>query len=364
MKRNILIVGGGPAGATAARLLAHEGRDVLLIEKDLSHRKPCGGGIPSGGLDDLGLNLDIPHWKVKEIKVFFPSGRNLRIPLRGGEIDIVERPLFDRTLRDMAEKEGAEVKEGMFLNLHEDGGEVISTVKIDGEVREIRSDYLIAADGVNSRVRQALGLGRGKTVYTYSSRLEGRQASACEFWFGNIHAPKFYSWVFPKGNALSIGTGSENPKEAKKAFERFLRRAGFSPVNVKKARGYMIPQWEDGPYRLGNVFFVGDAAGQVMPFTYEGIYYAMKGAEFLSEAIIENRPGLYRKLWRKRFYGRFNLMRRLETVFLRNDEQMERLFSIFSRKEVQEISMRLWLKKDADRGSLLSYLNIFRKYLR
>ncbi|GBE36524.1 hypothetical protein BMS3Bbin07_00671 [bacterium BMS3Bbin07] len=128
-------------------------------------------------------------------------------------------------------------------------------------------------------------------------------------------------------------------------------------------RGYKVPLWKNGLYNMGNILFVGDSATQVMPFTYEGIYYAMKSGEFAAEAIINNRLSLYRKLWRKRFLSRFMLMRTLESVFLRNDAGAERLFDMFSRTDVQEASMRLWLRKDAGRGSLLSYVNLFRKFL-
>ncbi len=363
MKTDVLVVGGGPAGATTARLLAAGGREVVLLERDLNHRKPCGGGIPSGGLADLGLSLDIPHKVVRELNIHFPSGRNIHIPLAGGDVKVVDRGLFDAWLRGLAEKDGASLLKGTFLNLREDDRRIISEIELNGEKHLVESDFLVAADGVNSRVRLVMGLEQNDRIYTYSSRIMGRDVSACEFWFGSFHAPGFYSWVFPKEGALSVGTGTLNPGEARVLFERFLRRAGFSPGDSQNARGFMIPRWNDGPYRKGRIFFAGDAAGQVMPFTHEGIYYAMKSGEFVAEAISAGRPGLYRKLWKKRFHGRFRLMKKIESVFLRDDVQVEKLYSLFIRKDVQDISMRLWLRKEAGRRSLLSYLNIFRKYM-
>jgi len=377
MRTQVLVVGGGPAGATAARRLSESGIEVILAEKDLRHRKPCGGGIVSSALEELGIPRKIAHRTVNTIRFVSPSGRRLDIPLKGGEILVVDRRAFDSLLRDLAGASGARVLEGEFSGVQSTGGRLRSRVLINGGTEIIESDYLVASDGVNSRVRSSLGLESPQYVFTLSSPVGGLETDACEFWFGSEHAPSSYSWVFPRvdegphvpgagppAGGCSVGTGISHRcgRDARSFFQRFLERLNIDPRGVD-ARGYKVPVWKNGLYNKGNILFVGDAATQVMPFTYEGIYYAMKSGEFAAEAIINNRPSLYGKLWRRRFLSRFRLMRTLEGVFLRDDAGAERLFDIFSRSDVQEASMRLWLRKDASRGSLLSYINLFRKFL-
>jgi geranylgeranyl reductase len=106
---------------------------------------------------------------------------------------------------------------------------------------------------------------------------------------------------------------------------------------------------------------VGDAAGQVLPLTYEGIYYAMKSGELAATAIAEGKIGNYKKLWEQNFRRRFSLMRRLWEKFLTDDNQAERLVQFCRIPEVQSASMRLWLKKEPGRESLRTYIHILRR---
>jgi geranylgeranyl reductase len=265
-------------------------------------------------------------------------------------------------LRQKARTEGALVLEGVFLNI-KDRNRYLTIEAIVGEQRTLfETRYLVAADGVNSSVRRAVGLRPLRTAYTVSMKSSEMDTSECQFWFSSEHAPNFYSWLFPSPGGVSIGTGTFNPKEAKAFFSKFLQRAGLE-INTQGLRGYRIPLWQEDEYFRDGVFFVGDAAGQVMPFTYEGIYYSMKSAQFVAEAIIKNKPSLYRQLWRRRFYSRFKLMDRISRYFYRSNRRIETLFDIFQNPKVQKASMRLWLKKDSSRGALLSYINIFKRFL-
>ncbi len=363
MYSTVVVVGGGPAGATAARVLADRGIDVVLVEKSPSYLKPCGGGVPSTAFSELDIPLSsISHRHVQKLRILSPSSREMFIELQGGSIVIVDRREFDMMLRELARNSGAEMIEGRLTGLKQERKRIVSEIVVNGEIKRVSSKYLIAADGVNSTVRRLMNLPPVDYVYTYSGRVDSLITDSCEFWFGSEHAPSFYSWVFPKPNGASVGTGTLNHTKAKELFSRFTRRrAGIQ--NPKELRGYKIPIWRGDIYNIGRVLFVGDAAGHVMPFTYEGIYYAMKSATLAAEALIKDRPGLYRKLWKRRFYTRFRFMNTLKGHFLGSDEGIEKLFDIFKDPKVQEASMRLWLRKDTSRGGLLSYISLFRKFL-
>ncbi len=362
LRTKVLIIGGGPAGSTAARFLAKEGIDTILIERNFSFVKPCGGGIPDAAVDELGIPRNIIKKDVKNIKLVSPLNNAVDIRLEGGFIAIVKRGEFDSLLREDAKVKGAQLIEAGFSHFEETGKQITARVNINGKEEQIRTDYLIAADGVNSRVRLALGLKLSSAVYTLTTKIKKDNADTCEFWFGESHARKSYSWIFPEAEGISAGTGSSDPRELKGMLKAFFGRRGLN-ADSTATRIYKVPLWSGELYNKDNILFIGDAAGQVMPLTYEGIYYAMKAGEFAAMAIIAGKPSDYKKLWRKRFNSRFMIMRKLCDYFLRDDNSAEKLVSLYRRQEIQAATMRLWLEKSSDERNLISFANFFRKVL-
>lgn len=360
LSAKVLVIGGGPAGSTAARVLAEEGLEVILLERNFSFIKPCGGGVPLGAFDELGIPRATIKKEVKSIRIVSPKGERLDIELRGGSLAIVERGDFDRSLRHEAEKKGARIVEGEF-NGFLDGKLSRIEATIGGVRRQIVSDYVIAADGINSKVRRSLGITTPHAFFTVSERVKGVQTDLCEFWFGSSHAPNFYSWVFPAADGVSTGTGCFEPKKVLALFGRFKERRGITPDGLRRI--YRVPIWKGELYTKGKVIFAGDSAGQVMPLIYEGIYYAMKAGEFAARAIIEGKVVNYKRMWKAKFHKRFTLMQKLKNYFLKDDISVEKLISLHRRPEVQEASMRLWLRKDSSREGLQSYIRLFGKFL-
>jgi geranylgeranyl reductase len=355
----VLVVGGGPAGATAARFLAESGVDVILLERNLSFVKPCGGGVPLSVFEEFGLPNAVIKKEVKLIRMVSPMGERLDIELKGGSLAIVEREEFDRALRNEAEEHGTKVIEGEFIRIL--GYKPYRVEANIGEAKaEIVSEYIIAADGVNSKVRTTLGI-KSQSFFTVSECIKGVKTDFCEFWFGSSHAPNFYSWVFPRDDGVSAGTGSFKPGKVGALFERFMERIGIRSEGQKRI--YRIPLWKGNLYNKGKIIFAGDSAGQVLPLAYEGIYYAMKAGEFAAGAIIEEKVDNYKKMWKARFQKRFALMDKLRNYFLKDDDSAERLVDLHKRPEVQETSMRLWLRKDSSREGLKDYIGLFGKFL-
>ncbi len=126
---------------------------------------------------------------------------------------------------------------------------------------------------------------------------------------------------------------------------------------------YRVPLWKGDLYNKNMVIFAGDSAGQVLPLTYEGIYYAMRAGEFAAMAILEESVDNYRKKWQARFQKRFSLMAKLGNYFLKDDASAEKLVSLHRRPEIQKASLRLWLGKDSSRKGLASYIDLFGKFL-
>src|SRR5208283_634679 len=199
IRTNVLIIGGGPAGATAARILARNKIETTLVERDLAYAKPCCGGIPSSAFDELDIPENAVKKKIKKISIISPAGEKIDVELSGGCLCITERGSFDKHLRQLALDQGASIIEGTFNRFEETGRTVISAVT-DKSTREefhIKADYVIASDGITSTTASALQMPRLRAINTISALIKPAEYDACEFWFGSEHASNFYSWVFP-----------------------------------------------------------------------------------------------------------------------------------------------------------------------
>ncbi len=367
MNYEVLVVGGGPAGSTAAKFLSEEGIETCLIERNLEFKKPCGGGIPSAGLKDLGI-LDevtkkLKFRRVKKVIIIPPYSEPLEVELQKGEILIFNRFEFDSFLRKIATEKGATLIEGEVVNL-EKNKSIKATVKLkNGTLREIICKYLIAADGVNSKICSLSGIKKPNFFWTISSQIQINselQTEACEFWFGSTHASFFYSWVFPGNNYLSIGTGSPKAKELKNFIDNFIKKR-FPSTNISdmKLRAYKIPKWEKRPFYMGNIILCGDALGTVMPVSFEGIYYAMKSAQFASEAIKQKDLNIYEKLWEQRFGRQFFIMKNFQDYMFGDDKRIDKWLNKHRNPHIQELAMALWLRKEKTSNLTPLYLKAF-----
>lgn len=359
LSSDVIVIGGGPSGAIAARTLAENGVDVILIERSLQNKKPCGGGIPSTAFSEFDIPQDCVKSYVEFIEIISPQCKRLAITLKGGTIAIVDRGEFDSLLRKRASEKGARILEAEFIHFVEKDRTIRAILKKEENPIEVTTKYVIISDGVNSRARHSLGIPPLKKVFTISTVFPEAINDRCEFWFGSDHAPGFYSWVFP----FSAGTGSIKNVEMRDRFALFCRKRG---LNFLKSRGYFIPLWSMKTEVLqynSSILLTGDAAGLVMPLTFEGIYYAMASGKLAAMAIIEKKTSEYKGLWRERYLRRFSLMKFLWKYFLRNDRAVERLIDMHTIQKAQEVAMELWLRKSVDRKSINSYVRLFSKFL-
>jgi len=361
LRTDVLVVGGGPAGATAAGVLAENGKDIILLEKNRTYAKPCGGGLALSAFDEFGIPKTSIKKEIHGLRLISPKGNRVEIGLKENALAIVERRAFDETLRLKAENLGATIIQGEFLRVLDDKKCSVEAL-IEREVVEIDSDYILAADGVNSRVRASLGIKPLPALLTASATVTGPDTGFCEFWFGASQAPYSYSWAFPTQEGLSIGTGTLEPRKINELFQKFLERSGM--IYSGKKQIYKIPVWKGALFNKHNVLFAGDAAGQVLPLSYEGIYYAMKAGELAARAVLEGKAGNYKKMWKGRFQKRFILLDKLKNYFLKDDDSAEKMIALHQRPEIQEASLMLWLRKDSRKQTFFTYLKLFGRFLR
>ncbi|MGA9047364.1 NAD(P)/FAD-dependent oxidoreductase [Sulfuricurvum sp.] len=342
---DILVVGGGPAGATAARFLAQKKYKVLLVQKSLTFEKPCGGGVLLKTFDEFALDKAKIAHQVNTIKFVAPSLFGVDVSLEKEPLAIVNRLEFDTYLRTLAQNEGAEVIEGYFKSY--DG--LLAYIKTNTSELRIQAKYIIAADGVNSTVRKAVTGTLPKRVLTLYAKVEQPLTAKCEFWFGRDIAQGYYAWSFIHNNGTHIGLACEDESNVHTYFGHFCEKLGLK--YIPKARGYYIPLWKDDLYRKDNILFVGDAAGQVSPFTYEGIYYAMRSARYAAEAIADGDLDNYQQLWQKNLKKRFKAMELLQKLLLRWDWIIERVVKLLHNTKVHQAALRFWSGKSTPKSA-------------
>ena len=370
----VVVIGGGPAGATAARVLAQGGVETVLLERDLHRAKPCGGGIPWVTFQEFRLDPSVVERRVDRLEIVAPSGLRVAIPLGENALAMVQRQVFDASLRRLASQAGAAVIQGhAFAFRWKDKG-VEVRYRQGRRIQRLEADWMIGADGATSQVARALGLGIAAVVVAvqewvaWEPREEDPLGRTCQFWYGSELSPDFYAWVFPKGNALTLGTGGRRSTAGRldRCLEVLKARLESGRLGKRLRReAFPIPtRWRE-PWAAHRTLRVGDAAGFVMPTSGEGIYYAMKSGAMAAEAILSggDPARTYARAWRRTYRRRYQVMARLQELFYRDDAWRERLVRIHRRPDVQAVSMDLWLKKDLSARALLRYVGVLRRAL-
>jgi geranylgeranyl reductase len=340
---DIAIVGGGPAGATAARYAAAGGARVLLIEQNRAFDKPCGGGLFLRAFDAMEIPRTLIVQEVRTIEVVSPRQHTVSVPIDAFPLGVVHRRRFDEHRRTMAEAAGAPLQAAR-ARLVPDSAFETPTLEArtrDGEVHRIQAAHLIAADGVNSTIRRTVLKSPPSRVMTYYAKVPDHDTDACQFWFGRDIAPGYYAWVFPHHDGAHIGGIVSDRTAAAHHREAFIQHAGLDPH--LRLQHYYIPEWDaEAPMMEGKILFAGDSASLVLPFTYEGIYYAMASGRMAAEAILEGHPEAYPRIWDETYRRKFLFLRRLQRIFLSHDWLSERMVTLYKNPRFQRAVIGYW----------------------
>ncbi len=383
---DVVVVGGGPSGATAAQALAAAGRSVLLMDR-AGRIKPCGGAIPPRLIKDYAIPDSQLVARATCARMVSPAGKNVDIPIEGGFVGMVDRDRFDEFLRERAAEAGAVRRTGVFERIERgaDGVNVIHYRRRDsqrageGTPARVRARAVIGADGANSAVaRQAVpGAERVKHVFAYHEILarpahepDGYDGSRCDVWYQGRLSPDFYGWVFPHGDTLSVGTGSADKGFSLRNAVGELREAtGLQHAKTLRREGAPLPmkplkRWDNGR----DVVLAGDAAGVVAPSSGEGIYYAMVGGTLAAEAVaqlLETGDARALATARKRFmkeHGRvFWILGIMQKFWYSSDKRRERFVDICRDKDVQTLTFESYMNKKLVRKKPIAHVRIFFK---
>ena len=336
IETEVLVVGGGPAGASAARYLAMHGRNTILIQRNLNFKKPCGGGLRMDAFETFDLDHDLIEKCVNTIELVYKDTR-IAVDISKTPLAIVDRVAFDTSLREKAVHAGAKLYKATWIDCEIFDTHIISKIKLADHDLFVRSRYLIAADGVNSKIRQRINKDHVPSLLTCYADIHSQSYDTCAFHFGSKVAGQYYAWAFPHAQGANIGTVFGCEKTLTQLKEELYIDA------PTKNRGYAIPEFENNLFYKDRVFFVGDSASQVLPFTFEGIYYAMCSAKILADVVSEDQaPQEYEKRWNQHYAKAFMTLRRLQKIFLCNDFMITIMMGLFKSHYIQRQMVELW----------------------
>lgn len=376
---DVVVVGGGPSGATAANELALAGVRVLLLERGF-RIKPCGGAIPPCLLEEFEIPASLLVARIQSARMISPSEKTVDMPIDDTFVGMVNRDEFDPWLRDRAASNGATLLSGAFKTLrYDDTGLIHVTYKEKGGERKattVTSRYVIGADGARSGVaREAIACAdQLKWVFAYHEIIDAPakasdyyDAERCDVWYQGELSPDFYAWVFPHGQHASIGVGSELKEfSATDAVKRLREKTGLTECSTVRREGAPIPmkplpRWDDGR----GVLLSGDAAGVVAPASGEGIYYAMLCGRLTSQAVLSalnsENPRELRKA-RARFmklHGRtFWALGLLQRFWYGTDKRREKFVAMCRDPDVQYLTWQSYTTKKLVRRRKLQHLRV------
>jgi geranylgeranyl reductase family protein len=336
---DVIVVGAGPSGSTAAYYLAQAGLNVLLIEKSRFPRdKVCGDGLTPRAVKSLvAMGVDVSEeagWlRNKGLRVI---AGGMRLELDWPELSswpgyglVRTRVSMDEQLARRAQAAGAKLLEGTTVTgpVVDDRGRIVgvettseteeksksrsrsdNTERVHGSSVRYRARVVVAADGNSSRLSIAMGLRKRddrpmgvavRTYYTSPRHEDDYLESWLDLWDGDRLLPG-YGWIFGMGDGTSnVGLGMLNTSDAfgktdyRELLKRWLKSMpeewGYVEENrTEPVRGAALPMgFNRTPHYHKGLLLAGDAAGMVNPFNGEGIAYAMESGELLARVVAQ-----------------------------------------------------------------------------
>lgn len=326
MLYDAIVVGAGPAGSTAARLLAAGGASVLLLDRARFPRdKPCGGGVTLRAAAVLGLDLaPVVERTIYGARFSIRMGQHFDRWFSQPLAYMTQRRELDAFLAAAAAEAGADFRDAHQVRELEIEG-AVATIRCNGDPYQAK--VVIGADGANGAVARVVGQRagddgvalEGNVRYAKGIPEEWRELVALDL--GALAGG--YGWVFPKGDHLNVGVGSWKYAgfTLRSKLAALSRRYGFDPSKLEDLRGHHLPLRRRGdPLVKGPALLIGDAAGLVDPLSGDGIHMAFHSAALAANSALAYLSGKgelndYREAIEERLQPELDISRQLQELF-------------------------------------------------
>ncbi|MHA1230883.1 MAG: geranylgeranyl reductase family protein [Candidatus Helarchaeota archaeon] len=356
---DVIVIGAGPGGSTAALKLAEKGHLVLLLEKEkLPRYKPCGGAIPQELVDELKLPDTLIERRFNQLVLY----HNNLIINRSGKGAVVWRDKFDFYITKKAVNAGITLKDStscIGVDRTSNGFKVLTNNGI------YQSKFLIASDGSVSTVLKSLGWKKFAPAdialtIQYEMKMSHKLISK-KFGENNIHlffgkkiSRRGYGWIFPKRDIISVGWGSQLSmiKNSRIEFENFLNyiKEFINGASLIKKVAHLVPTKSRTILFDNNLFVVGDAAGFVDPLSGKGIPYSMLSGEIaasiISKFFNESDPIIIKKKYIQKLNNSFLLVLKkkseIQADVYSSDKTIYRFLNLWKEHRSSEIALHLW----------------------
>lgn len=288
---DVVVIGAGPAGLTAAYTAARAGARTLVLERAEHPRyKTCGGGLIGTSIEAVTDRIEIPAAdRIDRVTFTWDGRREFSRRHHGPLLTMVRREVFDDRLRQAAVAAGAELRQRSAVRALSQDPDQVRVRLADGT--EVSARVAIGADGSSGVTARHVGVEYRQVDLGLELELPIPEPVQRQ-WRGRLlidwgPIPGSYAWVFPKGDTLTVGViAARGQGEATRDYlRRFVERLGLAGVNPAQDSGHLTRcRADDSPLRRGRVLVAGDAAGLLEPWTREGISYALRSGALAGAA--------------------------------------------------------------------------------
>jgi flavin-dependent dehydrogenase len=292
---SIAVIGGGPAGAMAAAQLAAAGSEVVLIDEKLAWEKPCGGGLTHKALERYPFLAEAEaerNW-VRGCELVSPGGRRAWLEL-DKQIVIFSRRVLNGLMLERARTAGAKIICERVVEIAGRPGAWRLRTRHD----ELTATYIVLAAGARNPFRFSAPLAPADLMATAGYYVSGTGNSIHISFLAGVEG---YIWLFPRRDHFSAGICGKMDalptSRLRRMLEQFLAQRGFD-TRQGEFYSHVLPAPRASTLQRRSLqgegwALVGDAAGLVDSITGEGLYYALRSAELLAQALTAGIPEMY-----------------------------------------------------------------------
>jgi geranylgeranyl reductase family protein len=349
VRTDVTVVGGGPSGSSAARLLAKD-HDVVIVEEHQIPGEPlqCAGLVTRRGIPEFARDSILGE--VKGARLHSPMGFTLTLEAKATRACVIDRPHFDKIMFHDAVDRGAIPRMGVSvrdISSRKDGA--VCELRAEGRTEELASDVVVGADGYKSVCRRVARLPPPKHMLTgIQADLKGVSLDRdfVELYFGRNVAPGFFAWAIPAEDLTRVGLCTWDVEQAPAAYlKKFLARPEFAKSRRVSLSSGKIPVGTGRTAVRDRIALVGDAACHAKPLSGGGVYTGVRGGELCAKAVdefLQNGSAKdlsgYDALWKEAFGKELSRAFRVRKVFLNlTDKKLDKALRIFAEPDVHSL---------------------------